>query len=108
MRVSVTEPRSCPTSPAEWNVEPLVSSARSTSRTSVSPRRARWHAMLVPPTPPPTTTTRARDGRSAMSAGQPRHDLVVHRAAQLGVRRVVLLHPPRPEVEVDAGHAVLD
>ena len=32
--VSVTEPRSWPTSPALWNVEPLVSSARSTSTMS--------------------------------------------------------------------------
>ena len=40
--VSVTEPRSWPTSPAEWNVEPLVSSLRSTSTTSRSPSCARW------------------------------------------------------------------
>src|SRR6476661_9109022 len=39
--VSVTELRSCPTSPAEWKVEPEVSSARSTSTTSVQPRSAR-------------------------------------------------------------------
>ena len=32
--VSVTEPRSWPTRPAEWNVEPEVSSARSTRTTS--------------------------------------------------------------------------
>ena len=42
IRVRVTEPRSCPTSPAEWNVEPLVSSARSTRTMSVQPRSARW------------------------------------------------------------------
>ena len=39
--VSVTELRSCPTRPAEWNVEPEVSSARSTSTTSVQPSSAR-------------------------------------------------------------------
>ena len=39
--VRVTEPRSWPTSPAEWNVEPDVSSARSTRITSVQPRSAR-------------------------------------------------------------------
>ena len=39
--VRVTEPRSWPTSPAEWNVEPDVSSARSTRTMSVQPRSAR-------------------------------------------------------------------
>ena len=42
IRVSDTEPRSWPTSPAEWNVEPLVSSLRSSSTTSRSPSWARW------------------------------------------------------------------
>ncbi len=39
--VRVTELRSWPTSPAEWNVEPDVSSARSTRTMSVQPRSAR-------------------------------------------------------------------
>ena len=37
MRVSGRLERSWPTSPAEWNVEPLVSSLRSSSTTSRSP-----------------------------------------------------------------------
>ena len=37
-----TDPRSCPTRPAEWNVEPLVSSERSSSSTSPQPSSARW------------------------------------------------------------------
>src|SRR4051812_23186654 len=64
MRVSGTLERSCPTSPAEWNVEPLVSSARSSSTTSRSPAAARCAAIDTPPTPPPTMTTRARPGSS--------------------------------------------
>ena len=40
MRVSESEPRSWPTSPAEWKVEPLVRSARSQSTTSSQPSRA--------------------------------------------------------------------
>ena len=39
IRVSVGSARSWPTSPAEWNVEPLVSSSRSTTTTSRSPAR---------------------------------------------------------------------
>ena len=56
--------RSCPTSPAEWKVEPLVSSLRSSSTTSRSPSCARWWAIEAPPTPPPMMTTRARSGSS--------------------------------------------
>src|SRR3954453_12398420 len=62
MRVRVGSARSCPTRPAEWNVDPLVSSPRSTTTTSVSPNSLRWYATLVPPTPPPMTTTRAAVG----------------------------------------------
>ena len=40
--VSVTDPRSWPTSPAEWKVEPEVSSARSTRTTSLQPSSVRW------------------------------------------------------------------
>ena len=40
--VRVTELRSWPTRPAEWNVEPEVSSARSTRTMSVQPSSARW------------------------------------------------------------------
>src|SRR4051812_34642264 len=64
MVVSGTDERSWPTRPAEWNVEPEVSSSRSTRSTSGSPSRARWKAIDVPPTPPPMTTTRARSGSS--------------------------------------------
>src|SRR5271166_2416322 len=64
MRVSETLERSWPTSPAEWKVEPLVSSLRSSSTTSRSPSLARWWAIEAPPTPPPMMTTRARSGSS--------------------------------------------
>ena len=37
---ALSEPRSWPTRPAEWKVEPLVRSARSTRRTSSQPSRA--------------------------------------------------------------------
>ncbi len=40
--VSDTEERSWPTSPAEWNVDPLVSSLRSSRTTSLKPTSARW------------------------------------------------------------------
>ena len=41
--VSETDPRSWPTSPAEWNVEPLVRSERSTQqRRRCKPSWARW------------------------------------------------------------------
>src|SRR4029453_18889758 len=60
IRVWLTEFRSWATRPAEWNVDPLVSSERSRSRTSFQPSFVRWYAMLAPATPPPTTTTRAR------------------------------------------------
>ena len=56
--------RSWPTRPAEWKVEPLVSSLRSSSTTSRSPSLARWWAIDAPPTPPPMMTTRARSGSS--------------------------------------------
>src|SRR5271163_607503 len=64
MRVSGTLERSWPTSPAEWKVEPLVSSLRSSSTTSETPSLARWWAIEAPPTPPPMMTTRARSGSS--------------------------------------------
>src|SRR5271155_2330673 len=64
MRVSETLDLSWPTSPAEWKVEPLVSSLRSSSTTSRSPSLARWCAIDAPPTPPPMMTTRARSGSS--------------------------------------------
>ena len=40
--VSDTDERSWPTSPAEWKVDPLVSSRRSSSTTSSKPSSARW------------------------------------------------------------------
>src|SRR5271167_4324113 len=64
MRVSETLERNWPTRPAEWKVEPLVSSLRSSSTTSRSPSLARWWAIEAPPTPPPMMTTRARSGSS--------------------------------------------
>src|ERR1700679_3650541 len=64
MRVSETLDLSWPTRPAEWNVEPLVSSLRSSSTTSRSPSLARWWAIEAPPTPPPMMTTAARSGSS--------------------------------------------
>src|ERR671911_696426 len=45
--------------PAACQVEPAVSSVRSTSTTSDQPLCARWYSVLTPTTPPPITTTRA-------------------------------------------------
>ena len=45
IRVNGSDPRSCPTSPAEWNVLPLVGSARSSTTTSVVPSWARCQAI---------------------------------------------------------------
>src|SRR2546429_598381 len=45
--------------PAACQVEPAVSSSRSSSTTSVQPSRARWYSALQPTAPPPMTTTRA-------------------------------------------------
>ena len=42
IRVRVVVDRSWPTRPAEWNVEPDVSSARSTRTTSFQPSSVRW------------------------------------------------------------------
>ena len=47
------------TTPIAWQVEPAVSWAFSTRRTSCSPARARWYATLHPVIPPPMTTIRA-------------------------------------------------
>src|SRR5882672_7469457 len=55
IRVRLTDDRSWPTSPAECQVDPDVRSYCSTS-TTFQPSRARWYAMLAPPTPPPITT----------------------------------------------------
>ena len=46
-------------SPAACQVEPLVSSACSSSTTSSKPSCARWYARLQPATPPPTIATLA-------------------------------------------------
>ena len=67
IRVRVGSARSCPTRPAEWNVDPLVNSSRSRTTTSDSPSSARWNATLAPPTPPPITTTRAADGSEVLT-----------------------------------------
>ena len=67
--------------PAEWNVEPDVSSARSTRTTSVQPRSARWYAIDVPPTPPPMITARAWS-----AIRPPRSDYLATDKAQRSVR----------------------
>src|SRR3954447_16535909 len=59
--------------------------------------------MLAPPTPPPTITQRA-SVRTARLGEQP----LEVRPVELGRGALVLLHPPRPEVEVELRHAVLD
>src|SRR5277367_1247958 len=76
MRVSGTLERSWPTSPAEWKVEPLVSSSRSSSTTSRSPSAARWYAIEAPPTPPPMITILALCGSSRGRAMVSPHALV--------------------------------
>src|SRR5579862_7693478 len=45
--------------PAACQVEPAVSSSRSSSTASVQPSRVRWKRALQPTAPPPMTTTRA-------------------------------------------------
>src|SRR5437763_10425383 len=45
--------------PAACQVEPAVSSSRSSSTTSVQPSRVRWYSALQPTAPPPMTTSRA-------------------------------------------------
>src|ERR1700687_5799059 len=45
--------------PAACQVEPAVSSSRSSSTASVQPSRVRWYSALQPTAPPPMTTTRA-------------------------------------------------
>src|SRR3954447_16317494 len=81
MRVSDTDDRSWPTSPVEWNVEPLVSCARSSRTTSRQPSCARWYAIDVPATPPPMITQRAADGSSRSEATQQLQSVLM-----LGVR----------------------
>lgn len=54
------------TLPAACQVEPEVSSSRSSSSTSVQPINAKWYATLTPAMPPPMTTTLA-DSRSVCS-----------------------------------------
>src|SRR5512134_3455825 len=69
MRVRLKSERSWPTSPAECQVEPQVSSPRSRTTTSFQPIFVRWYAMLQPPTPPPMMTTRACVGNSDVMRG---------------------------------------
>src|SRR3984885_8673743 len=47
--------------PAACQVEPAVSSLRSTGTTSVQPSSVRWYRTEAPTTPPPMTTTCAED-----------------------------------------------
>src|SRR5256885_4884452 len=58
-RIIVGEGLNCVTSPAAWQVDPLVSSSFSSSTTSRQPALARWYTTLVPVMPPPMTTARA-------------------------------------------------
>src|SRR5918996_254913 len=106
--VSETEPRSWPTSPAEWKVEPEVSWFRSTSTTSSHPSCARWWAIDVPPTPPPTITQRAASGSSRRAATRPLEPAA--EALVLGRLRhsLEVLVRVRVEVEVELGDARLD
>src|SRR5438445_8444463 len=114
MRVSETLERSWPTRPAEWNVEPLVSSLRSSRTTSCSPRPARWCAIEAPPTPPPMMTTRARSGSSralatvrsrlALRARQP---VIERRLLDGGLQPVEVLAPVALEVEIELGDLAL-
>src|ERR1039457_3653468 len=98
MRVSETLARSWPTSPAEWKVDPLVSSLRSSSTTSRSPSLARWWAIEAPPTPPPMITTRARSGSSR---GRGAKRLLDARPHDVVVQPVEVLAPVALEVEVE-------
>src|SRR5271156_2770797 len=100
MRVSGTLERNWPTSPAEWKVEPLVSSLRSSSTTSRSPSLARWCAIEAPPTPPPTMTTRARSGSSRGRGGKP---FLQPRVRGGGVEALEVRARVAGEVEVELG-----
>src|SRR5689334_21783180 len=100
IRVRVGSARSCPTRPAEWNVDPLVSSDLSSTTTSRSPSSARWYATLAPPTPAPMTTTRADDGRPVFTRSD---DAAVAQRAQgsaaikgLGTRPLRFARPSIP------------
>src|SRR6476646_2744730 len=83
--------------PAARTVEPLPSSACSSSRTSETPASARWNAALVPTTPPPTITTDARSSPIAreMLDGQPgaRPGLLSGAVHRIGERRVKRADP---------------
>src|SRR5437899_1352754 len=99
-RVSATDERSWPTRPAEWKVEPLVSSARSTSPTSCHPLWGKWEGVPPPPTPPPITTARACSvmaGDCSRARSRPSHAVRGGRdgAAAAGPVRVEEL-PARP------------
>ena len=55
--------------PAECQVDPAVSSVRSSSTTSVHPAFVKWYSTLAPTTPPPITTTCVSRGRSTINVG---------------------------------------
>ena len=100
--VSVTELRSWPTRPAEWNVEPEVSSARSTRTMSVQPRSARWYAIDVPPTPPPMMTPARVPPTRRVAAAIPSRGATDHRA---GDRRDPGLGGAERDRRADPGRA---
>ena len=85
--VSETDERSWPTSPAEWNVEPLVSWRGRAARRRASRARRGGRRSTCPPTPPPMITQRALAGRSRLIATGV---LQPGREARIGQRR-----PPR-------------
>src|SRR4051794_36002633 len=106
IRVSETDDRSWPTRPAEWNVEPLVSSRRSSRTTSRQPSSARWNAMDVPATPPPMITHRARGGGSrATRVLEPAREVLVRQA---GAHLAQVLVGVAEEVEVQLRAGRLD
>src|ERR1700678_553592 len=90
--------------PAACQVEPEVSSSRSTRTMSVQPSFAKGYRTEQPTTPPPTTTTRAEflmmSGLLAAALGPPPLDIGVERFANRGIHRGlhVLLQRAFPDV----------
>src|SRR2546423_8579589 len=100
--------------PAACQVEPAVSSSRSSSTTSVQPSRVRWYSALQPTAPPPMTTTRAwLFMEHAAATGGARHAPAVAAACSMksqarvvvigggadGFRPLYQLDPKRPRLK---------